>query len=369
MPRTSPIAIEGPQAAGNEHVIGGIFLLAASLCPAPCHIPPVSLAPRAAYASSPWYNGDMPAPAMTLGNRRPHFRRHDPPPLRLTADDIAIVRHVARHRFLRSTHIVRLIGRPPKKVVERLGALYHTGYLDRPRAQLDYYATIKRPPYVYGLGNRGADLLLEIDGAERPKVDWTDKNREAGRPFIEHTLLVADLMVALACALHGRPDVSLIEPEQILAAAPEATRRAPAPFKFTARTEHGDLAVIPDRVFGLDFTMERKRKYFFLEADRATMPVMRASLLQTSMYRKFLAYAAGGAPLNAFGRQLGIGSFRVLTVSTSAERTRHMLDALQQATRGSRQFLFADRTAIDTASDLLTLPWLSGKGDRVRLLD
>ena len=306
---------------------------------------------------------------MTLGTRRPHFRRHDPPPLRLTADDIAIVRHVAKHRFLRSTHIVRLIDRPPKKLVERLGALYHTGYLDRPRAQLDYYATVKRPPYVYGLGNRGADLLTEIDGAERPKVDWTDKNREAGRPFIEHTLLVADVMVAFACAVRARDDVLLIEPEQILENAPEATRRSAAPFKFSARTDHGDLSVIPDRVFGLDFTSERKRKYFILEADRATMPVVRSSLQQTSMVRKFLAYAAGGAPNNAFGSQLGVGSFRVLTVSTSPERNQHMLDALQQATRGSRQFLFADRGAIDTAPDLLLLQWLTGKGDRVRLVD
>lgn len=315
----------------------------------------------------------MLAPAMTLGNRRPHFRRHAPPPLRLTDDDISIIRHVGKHRFLRSTHIVRLIGRPAKKIVERLGALYHTGFLDRPRAQLDYYATTKRPPYVYALGNRGAALLTEIDAAEHPKVDWTDKNREAGRPFIEHTLLVADVMVAFECALRTRLDVLLIEPEHILKNASEQTRRSQTPFKFSVRTHHEgvstDLSVIPDRVFGIDFTAERKRKYFFLEADRATMPVMRASLLQTSMYRKFLAYAAGGGTTNIFGQQLGIGSFRVLTVSTSAERTLHMIAALQQATRGSRQFLFADRHALDAAPDLLTLEWLSGKADRVRLAD
>jgi hypothetical protein len=35
-------------------------------------------------------------------------------------------------------------------------------------------------------------------------------------------------------------------------------------------------------MFGLDLTMERKRKYFFLEADRATMPIIRAGLEQTS---------------------------------------------------------------------------------------
>ena len=49
-----------------------------------------------------------------------------------------------------------------------------------------------------------------------------------------------------------------------------------------------DLAVIPDAVFGLDFSVERKRKYFFLEADRATMPVVRRDLDQTSFVRKLV---------------------------------------------------------------------------------
>ncbi|NJO35184.1 MAG: hypothetical protein HC869_20820 [Rhodospirillales bacterium] len=61
--------------------------------------------------------------------------------MRLTEDDLAIIRHIAKHRFLRSTHLIRLMPhRSYKKLVERLGALYHNGYLDRPRAQLDYYA-------------------------------------------------------------------------------------------------------------------------------------------------------------------------------------------------------------------------------------
>lgn len=310
---------------------------------------------------------------MPTASRRPHFRRHAPPSLRLTDDDIAIVRHVGKHRFLRSTHVVRLLQRPSKKIVERLGALYHTGYLDRPRAQLDYYATSGRAPYVYALGNRGAALLSEVDAIEQPKVDWTDKNREAGRPFLEHTLLTADVMVAFEVAVFARSDIRLIAPEQILANAPEATRRARNPFKFTVTVNHkgyaGRLSVIPDKVFGLDFTAERKRTYFFLEADRATMPLVRSTLTQTSMYRKFLAYGAGGGAGNLFGKQLGIGSFRVLTVTTSAERTGHMLDALHLAARPSRQFLFADRQELESEQDPLQLHWTSGKRDLVRLAD
>ena len=93
----------------------------------------------------------------TLGAkaRRPRFSRTAPDPIQLTTDDIAIIGHVARHRFLRSTHLARLIPhRSYKKLIERLAALYHNGYLDRPRAQLDAYARSGSAPMVYALGGR-----------------------------------------------------------------------------------------------------------------------------------------------------------------------------------------------------------------------
>src|SRR5262249_34248488 len=72
--------------------------------------------------------------------RRQRFVRSGAKPLRLTADDVAVIEHLARHRFLRSTHLMQLFPhRAPKKLIERLGELYHAGYIDRPRAQIDYY--------------------------------------------------------------------------------------------------------------------------------------------------------------------------------------------------------------------------------------
>ena len=316
-------------------------------------------------------NRALPRPAAT---RRARFRRDAPQPIRITQDDIAIVRHVARHRFLRSTHLIQLLERrSPKKMLERLAALYHNSYLDRPRAQLDYYATAGSAPLVYAIGNRGAELLSELDGIPRAKIDWTDKNRSAGRLYIEHTLLTADLAVALEIAQHRQPGVRLIEARDILAAAPEATRAAKNPWALPARIVHGDtthdIRVIPDKVFGLDFTEARKRSYFFVEADRATMPVMRSHPRQTSFHAKILAYLAGGGSDNAHGKRLGIGNFRVLTITTSQERIETMIEAVKRATRGagSNQFLFTDRHTLLAAANVLQLEWISGKGQRVRL--
>jgi len=308
--------------------------------------------------------------------RRSRYTRDTAAPMFLTADDLAIIRNIAKHRFLRSSHLTRLLQhRSDKKLVERLGVLFHNGLIDRPRAQLDYYATAGSAPMVYALGNRGATALAEVDGTHSAHVDWTDKNRTAGRLFINHTLGVADVMVAIECAVNRRKDVRLIEPDEILERAPRPKPMAHHPFVLKIRTHHDgapvDLAVIPDAVFGLDFIDKNTSKYFFLEADRATMPVMRASLAQTSMLRKFLAYRAGGGAGNAFGQQLGINNFRVLTVTTTRERMETMVAALKEATRdsGSRQFLFTDKATLANAADVLTLAWTSGKGEAVRLVD
>jgi hypothetical protein len=101
------------------------------------------------------------------------------------------------------------------------------------------------------------------------------------------------------------------------------------------------------------------------------MPIVRADLQQTSFARKLAAYLAGGGQANLFGMHLGIGNFRVLTVTTSRERMMTMIKALKDLTggAGSQQFLFIDHASLLASHDLLSLQWLSGKGDIVTLGD
>src|ERR1700726_1885819 len=97
--------------------------------------------------------------------RLPRFRRaSEPPAFRLTDGDVEIIRQVARHRLIRSTHIAALVGRSLDRTNDRLLRLFHAGYIDRPRAQLDYYPTEGSGPITYALADRGARLLRERDG-------------------------------------------------------------------------------------------------------------------------------------------------------------------------------------------------------------
>lgn len=101
----------------------------------------------------------------------------------------------------------------------RLGLLYHNGYLDRPGAQLDYFGRTGSALLVYALGNKAASHLAAIDAAEPSNADSTDKNRDVERPYIEHALLIAHLMVGIACAVRRHHSIKLVSGMELLAAA------------------------------------------------------------------------------------------------------------------------------------------------------
>ena len=299
-----------------------------------------------------------------------------PRPIVLAATDAEIIRHVARHRFLRSPDIARLTGRPAHKIRERANELFHSGHLDRPRIQFDLPDVNGSGRHIFALGNKGADLLAALDGTPRAKVDWTDKNHTAGAVFFLHTLMIADLMIGFELAARASGGaVRLMEPGEILSRAPEATRRAANPWKLTATIVDAGASTgignIPDKVFGLDNTVARKRSYFLHEADRGTMPITRSHPRQTSFQQKVLGYLAGGGSDNAHGKRFGIGNFRVLTVTTSMQRAENMIAAVKAATggAGSRQFLFGVHGEVAASPNLLEHRWIAGTGERVRLVD
>ncbi len=303
--------------------------------------------------------------------RRHRFKRVPTlAPMQLTERDRAIIRFVHRHRFLRSSHIAALIGGGSQQLLRRLQLLYHHGYLERPRAQIDYYHRGGSRYIVYGLGNKGATLLKPELGSFFPRIHWGEKNRSVGRLFFEHALLVSDIMVALELGCRKAGNVRLLIDSDL----PLLDKvRRPHPFRWNVKLNNGlKLGIIPDRVFALESEGEslgRNPAFFFLEADRGTMPVMRKNLAQTSFYRKLLAYEATWAQ-ELHRTQFGFHRFRVLTVTTSASRVKSLVDACSQLKSGHGLFLFTGQVTLQKHGDIFTLPWQTGRqGETTTLLN
>ena len=189
---------------------------------------------------------------------------------------------------------------------------------------------------VHGLASRGAAHLRRVADVPFARLDWTTHNRSVKRLFLEHALMVSDIMVALELACRRRGDLRLLIKHEI--PLPEAIRALRDPFRWTVTVSgKGKLGVIPDRVFALEFTDTHERILCFLEADRGTMPVERSKHAASSITRKLHAYAAtwnAGIHRSRFG----IHRLRVLTVTSSESRCESIRSA--EATVSSGKGIF-----------------------------
>ena len=287
----------------------------------------------------------------------------------LTQRDMDLLHAVHRYRFLRSTHLTALVAGSAQAVLRRLQLLFHHGYLDRPVVQLDWYTTGSQP-LVYALARRGAKAI-GADAPGRAGRRRSANNRGLSRVFLHHALEVAEVMVGveLACRRH---DIAFVSPEEVLVSAPERTRLLRRPFRWhvTVRSDGQvhELGIEPDMVFGLRLARQRgapRELFFFLEADRGTMPVSRKSLQQTSVLRKILVYRETWSR-RVHEKHFGIPNFRVLVVTPTEARAARLVKVSRRANAGG-WLLVSDVESL-RGQDALAHEWVNGRGEIAAIL-
>ena len=308
---------------------------------------------------------------MRRGNLKPRqsrFSRVVRDSIRITADDVAIIGHIGRRRFLTTAQLFKLFPRRSQQNFRwRLARLFDAQYLDRPRVQINHFSSSFNSSTVHALGNKGAELFAHVHHTAPPLTDWTDKNRSLTRPYIEHALLVADVMIGLEPWLQSRADLTVLHDAALRELLPTTRFRPSNPWSFSARIaqdgKHHTISIAPDAVFAIQFLTFNRRSHFFLEADRATMPIERSSLSQSSFKRKLQVYLAAHRAKEHVTR-FGFQNLRVLTVTTSMERIKSMLAALKAITegKGHGMFLFTDTATLAKYPDPLALPWITTNG-------
>ncbi len=287
--------------------------------------------------------------------------------IELSARDLEIFRLLERYRYLRSTSIHAFVGGASEtRFKERLGDLFHEGYLDRPEQQWTL-ANCRYVPVVYELG-KGGRRALRREGAGDGKP-WTWLGDGAHRQFA-HSLMICEVLSSIDLGVRDRTELGLVSWREILAKAPEATRHSAAPFRIpvpasgVAPPSSGGT-VVPDALFGLEYKADGKTAYrfFALEADRNTMPIVRSDRAQTSYLKKMLAYREIVAR-QVHKSHLGLPNLLVLTVTTNAAHMawimQHVCDHI--GAHAGLLFLSVDTgRAIDKARspsvDFLLTPW------------
>ena len=298
----------------------------------------------------------------------------------VTNRDVEIIRYVHRYRLLKSrSHIVPLFG-GSLHVLRRVKKLTEYGHLfSLPGRRPDQEA-------AYALGNKGSDLMASKFGAPRPKVDWPSQNRTLTVRHVEHTLFIADLMVAIELSCRQNRRVRYISPEEILEKyAPTSTRAKSRkvggrPFEWRATVRQGEWRgthyIEPDWMFGLEVAGSDEPNFFFLEADRGTMsvkPRREGNLDKSSIFKKMLLYWSSWQPKsasqrNAFEERFGIRNIRTLfAISTGARGAIRLEECIKaneffgSGSSGTGLFLFAKKEVLLEAPDILRAPLMSGR--------
>ena len=245
--------------------------------------------------------------------------------MELTPRDAEILRLLLRHRFLRSRHLVALIGGSRQRLLRRLQSLYHHGFVERPLAQIEYYQRGGSQSMVYGLANRGAAHLVRGDGNSVSRLDWNARNRHTTRLFLEHALLISEIIVSLKLAARSIPGVHILHHDE--------TPKWKVPLRGSA-----PVTVIPDAMFSIQHNGDTI--LFALEADRGTMPVQSANRSRSSIARKLTAYEASWRG-NIFRQRFGATRVQILTITTSAARLASITEHARSHVSAAGLFHFA----------------------------
>ncbi|MDE1945384.1 MAG: replication-relaxation family protein [Patescibacteria group bacterium] len=276
----------------------------------------------------------------------------------ITDRDIALFRALTRYRYLRSTYLHAFAGGASEtRFKERLGDLFHEGYLDRPQEQWRF-ANSRYRPVVHELGARARQILSEHGIADGEERTWF---RDVPHRQFEHSLMVCEILASIELGMRERLETRLVPWTEILAKAPEQTRRRGNPFLMTVQVPGlpEAISVAPDAVFGIEYqsTDRKLYRFFALEADRGTMPIVRSHGRQTSYLGKIAAYREVLAR-QVHKAQLGLPNLLVLTVTTSALRKSEIIRRIEGQSDVSAGFLFkAVDDTVAPAPQLFCEPW------------
>ena len=293
---------------------------------------------------------------------------------RITERDLAILRAIARYRFMSSEQVFQYLATfdpstSHQGVLRRLQWLYYVSALDRPAHQAlicGAFASL-----VYGLGREGARLLADAGQPVDAHLHWTLKNERATAPFLLHTLETTSTMLLFERHCRAAQLRLLDHADQILL-FPADTQKLDDPYRLRATIQHDNkslaLSVIPDRLISI-VRPDNHRYNLAVEVDRSTMSVSARRITKSSFARKIMAYHAAWKD-GRHKAQWGMQGFRVATIVPSEARISHSLDAQRTITGNTvgALFLYTTTERLHARGPLAPI-WMTSDRDGVSLME
>ena len=276
--------------------------------------------------------------------RRPRFKRAPTGKnIRLQHRDYEVLRLLYRYRYLSSQRLTDFLAPDnPKKLVERLGDLFHeTSLVDRPVIQ-QKRSGIGSGHAIYCLTKNGLYTLLERDVAFAdldPVLPLREDPHGAHR-LLEHTVQISDVLSSIELSCLGNSGRRYITEGEILRRLTGSEDASPAlpdlsvnipPSRFVPHQKNAvRLRIVPDALFGIQHGNGSDSLYQFYALEvECTNPLRRRTLTKPSYVRKLLAYRE--LIYSNLGRDvLKIPHLTVIFASSDPAKLQAMIDLASQ---------------------------------------
>ena len=298
----------------------------------------------------------------------PRLQRANPEaltPFRLTRRDTEIIEAVYHYRALTTPQVQALFfptsaaGKANSRCQFRLQMLFHAGYLWR--EELPTRLSDGKRPLMYRLDLEGAQWLAQREGIAVHQLDWSPHERNVGPLFIDHLLATNQVRIALVLATRdqGWRMACWIDDR--------ALKRDQIKHSVTLTGPHGGkehAAVVPDGYFVLD--AGQYLYHNFLEMDLGTVTGETSVWGRRDWHRKVTAYLEF-ARSGQYKARYQARSWRVLTVTTSEARLKH-LEAATSNAGGQTHFWFTTLDKVTPQGALVAPIWLPAGTKELRSL-
>ena len=271
----------------------------------------------------------------------PPLETHINKSLELSHTDLNILESlsVKGYRFLTCKHLCLLYGFSFEECLHTMDKLCSAGLVMRvflPTTEME------TPEPIYTLTRIGARELARLQHSSTRNLIATA--RKPSYFFLEHSLKIASFMCSLISALNDSSiKLRFWQSEYNIRSSRRKALMVPDPYEVRHK-----IPIIPDGLFALE--KDGVIDYYFLEADRGTMPIV-------SIRKKMLGY------MQFFRKELhtnlfNVPHFRVLFVTTTPYRRDQARSALREIGHCPNMFLFGLWNNV-THENILGSIWLT----------
>ncbi|MGH1407402.1 MAG: replication-relaxation family protein [Rhodomicrobiaceae bacterium] len=259
--------------------------------------------------------------------RRLRYQR-DPQalPHHLTCRDIKILKSIALFKYLTSQQVAHLFNSSRGAINKRLKFLFHHHYLGKLPGQLSPNLFNSPDIYFIDLNRKASRILAEQSVAllNHQRV----KQKIPKRDYVQHTLLTNDCLIAFEVSVRKYQGIDFLPSHKLLMETLKKKPNRSHPWKVSAFMTEQNLSrtAFPDAAFALFDKRSNKTQLFLVEADRMTQPLIRRDkqLFRTSNIKAKLLIYHTAWKQGVFRERLGYPATRIIFVTLSAERAKHM---------------------------------------------